>query len=749
MSTSSEADREGAKPPGSGGDGGPDQTTNLPDIILQRSDSVRSDASSTAATTKANEARLVSVAPSAPPEPPDGGWGWMIVFGAILSGALVPSLFMCFGVFMNAFLEVFPGTSKSSAAWIPSIMTSLMNGMGPITSGLVNLYSARVVTYAGSFVLSAGLVLSYFTNSIQALYLTYGVLGGIGAGLSIAPGLYLISQYFKNRRGLATGVCMAGSSIGQIITPYLVQILLDEYNYKGCMLILGGMMLNICVTACLFRPLQSAPKVPKKPKKRRTLSNSSHRSSLTFIPEEGICMTKGDNYVAMSVKNNGTNAKKHSDPKKKRHKKSKHAKKKKKNNQRSATKNEIQSILLENTWNSIKQNDPNLAPPRSRSRTLSMDSSRILPDIPEEHEDDDGDANTESEPEEGATDENVKMDANDGSAVSENHTSTPAKAIIGSVTEKDIGQEDIDAPTITSPGTDVTVSVTPVDGNADVAKKYVRSISMPADYHTDSTPRYVRSLSVSDPVEVVSLHNCYGSVASIASIASSVGPSIKGERHDGRTICKSISQFFGLSYFKYGVFYVLSISFTFLIVALGNYTMFIPTYGLTLNLSKDVSAGLVSVIAIASMFGRLILPTIPDYVNVRRKYIYMGSCMFSAGAAFLTIFAANYETLLVALIVFGFTSGGSIALSIGVFLEYVALDKFTAFFGLMQLIVGIVNLFATPLIGFMVDTTNSYVMSFSTLTALSVLSGGILYFDRFTDYQSLLNPTIKPKPILV
>ena len=102
---------------------------HIPDVAIRR-DSMQSNASST--TRFSGTSQVSKKLEQTPPEPPDGGYGWMVVIGAIISGALVPSLFMCFGVFMNAFIEVFPDTSKSAAAWIPSIMSSLMNCMGKL-----------------------------------------------------------------------------------------------------------------------------------------------------------------------------------------------------------------------------------------------------------------------------------------------------------------------------------------------------------------------------------------------------------------------------------------------------------------------------------------------------------------------------------------------------------------------------------------------------------------------------------------
>lgn len=65
----------------------------------------------------------------------------------------------------------------------------------------------------------------------------------------------------------------------------------------------------------------------------------------------------------------------------------------------------------------------------------------------------------------------------------------------------------------------------------------------------------------------------------------------------------------------------------------------------------------------------------------------------------VTAFTTTYEFLLASLVIFGFTSGGSAAISLGVFLDYIPLEKFAAFFGLAQLCVGLFLLFSTPILG--------------------------------------------------
>lgn len=61
--------------------------------------------------------------------PPDGGWGWLVLFGSTLVNILVPGTIKSFGVLFVEFLEVFEA-SPAQAAWIPALCYFLYSSLG-------------------------------------------------------------------------------------------------------------------------------------------------------------------------------------------------------------------------------------------------------------------------------------------------------------------------------------------------------------------------------------------------------------------------------------------------------------------------------------------------------------------------------------------------------------------------------------------------------------------------------------------
>ncbi|SPP85571.1 monocarboxylate transporter 13 [Drosophila guanche] len=213
--------------------------------------------------------------------PPDGGWGWLVLFGSCLTNILIPGTIKSFGVLFVEFVEEFNATT-TKASWIPAICYFLYSSLGPVSSILSVKYSYRTVTLLGGASASLGMILSFWASSVEYLYISYGVLVGIGAGLSFPPTVYIVTSYFVKLRGLANGLCISGSALGSIILPPLLRWLLETYGYHGSCLIMGGITLNVFVAALFYEPVeQHMVRVPRA------------RQALDDIPEEediGIVM---------------------------------------------------------------------------------------------------------------------------------------------------------------------------------------------------------------------------------------------------------------------------------------------------------------------------------------------------------------------------------------------------------------------------------------------------------------------------
>lgn len=61
--------------------------------------------------------------------PPDGGWGWVVLFSALTVNFLIPGTVKSFGVLFVEFLEVFK-TTPTAASWMPALCYFLYSFLG-------------------------------------------------------------------------------------------------------------------------------------------------------------------------------------------------------------------------------------------------------------------------------------------------------------------------------------------------------------------------------------------------------------------------------------------------------------------------------------------------------------------------------------------------------------------------------------------------------------------------------------------
>ena len=70
------------------------------------------------------------------------------------------------------------GESKAVTAGIVSLFHAVPLLSGPVASALTDRYGCRKMTILGSLLATAGFLLSSVANSIEVLYLTFGIMSG-------------------------------------------------------------------------------------------------------------------------------------------------------------------------------------------------------------------------------------------------------------------------------------------------------------------------------------------------------------------------------------------------------------------------------------------------------------------------------------------------------------------------------------------------------------------------------------------
>lgn len=137
--------------------------------------------------------------------------------------------------------------------------------LSPVSGILTDKIGLRLTTFLGGALMTLGMILSsMFYHNIQLLYLTYGVMFGLGAALAYTPTIAIMGHYFKRYLGIASGIATCGSSIFTVILPPVLTWLLNVYGLPGTFLILGISSAGVIICSLVYKPLRPPPPPPKR-----------------------------------------------------------------------------------------------------------------------------------------------------------------------------------------------------------------------------------------------------------------------------------------------------------------------------------------------------------------------------------------------------------------------------------------------------------------------------------------------------
>src|ERR1700723_244088 len=114
-------------------------------------------------------------------------------------------------------------------------------GVSAFFGGLwLNKSGPRVVALTGGFLYGLGVFLASFSaHKLWWLYLTYGIIGGVGLGIGYIVPVAVLVKWFPDRRGLITGIAVGGFGAGALISAPLAGRLMQTVGLMPTFAYLG------------------------------------------------------------------------------------------------------------------------------------------------------------------------------------------------------------------------------------------------------------------------------------------------------------------------------------------------------------------------------------------------------------------------------------------------------------------------------------------------------------------------------
>ena len=163
---------------------------------------------------------------------------WVLAAGGVLMQLALGAVY-AWSVFRDPLVKGF-GWTIPQVTWTFSIAI-LVLGFAAFLGGLwMSRVGPRVVGIAAGLCYGAGVGLaSLSAHRLPVLYLTYGLLGGLGLGLGYIVPVATLVKWFPDRRGFITGLAVAGFGAGALITAPIATALIQNVGVLQTFAILG------------------------------------------------------------------------------------------------------------------------------------------------------------------------------------------------------------------------------------------------------------------------------------------------------------------------------------------------------------------------------------------------------------------------------------------------------------------------------------------------------------------------------
>ncbi|KUJ17585.1 MFS general substrate transporter [Mollisia scopiformis] len=186
----------------------------------------------------------------------------------VLAGHLI--IFDTFGYigswgFFESYYEKPLNASLSSISWIGSVQIFLVYFIGTFSGRALDAGYLKTTVALGCFCQVLGIFMTSCAKSYAFLFLSQGVLVGIGNGLAFCPMISLISTYYTNKsRALAVSFAAAGAATGGIIFPIIARNMLGGPGIGWTLRVMGFVFLSNSVVAISLlrvhvKPRKSGP----------------------------------------------------------------------------------------------------------------------------------------------------------------------------------------------------------------------------------------------------------------------------------------------------------------------------------------------------------------------------------------------------------------------------------------------------------------------------------------------------------
>ncbi len=177
---------------------------------------------------------------------------WILGAASLICMITVLASLNSFGIFVKP-LQSALGWGRTPIMAGFTVMLALLGLTSPFAGRLLDRYGARKVMTSGVLIIITGLIVLGRMTSLTHFYLGCALLG-IGSTASGPVGSsYLVSHWFKRRRGMAVGILSGGMSLsGILLVPVMAVYVLPAFGWRSTYFMIAALCAAILIPLLIF-----------------------------------------------------------------------------------------------------------------------------------------------------------------------------------------------------------------------------------------------------------------------------------------------------------------------------------------------------------------------------------------------------------------------------------------------------------------------------------------------------------------
>ncbi|WP_075290925.1 MFS transporter [Pararhizobium arenae] len=159
-------------------------------------------------------------------------YGWVVAATTFLTMLATAGAMGSAGVMIQPLHEEF-GWDIADISSAMAVRLVLFGLLGPFAAAFMNHFGIRQVVATALAMIMGGIVISLFMTEVWQLLLLWGVVIGVGTGMTaLVLGATVAARWFSHRRGLVVGLMTASNATGQLIFLPILAALTEAYGWR-------------------------------------------------------------------------------------------------------------------------------------------------------------------------------------------------------------------------------------------------------------------------------------------------------------------------------------------------------------------------------------------------------------------------------------------------------------------------------------------------------------------------------------